>query len=142
MPDSSESFQLRLLDLIVAAKSAIRRDRLGIQHDHIEPRIVYNDGSACLFAAAFPRRLLQRIAADEERANWLRLKTAGYFDLDSLATVEALTTFQLAYDVCRVEDVGVKSRRTERLFNFTLSLNPHDPPEVWPSQVIGSDLFS
>jgi hypothetical protein len=116
---------------------------LGIQRGYIEPRIVYNDGSTCLFAAAFPHRLLQRIAADgEERANWLRLKTAGYFDLDSLATVEALTAFQLAYDVCCVEDVGVKSRRTERLFNFTLSLNPHDPLEVWPSQVIGSHLFS
>jgi hypothetical protein len=139
----SQTFRLSSFDLIFAGQAAIRAGSLCLQRGHIEPRIVHHDGSTCLFAAAFPHRLLRRILRDgEERANWLRLKTAGYFDLDDLATVEALTTFQLAYDTCLAEDVGVKSRRTERLFNFTLSLNPHDPPEVWPSQVIGSDLFS
>jgi hypothetical protein len=128
------TFRLSSFDLIVAGQTAIRAGSLGLQRGHLEPRIVYDDGSTCLFAAAFPRGLLQRIAGDgEERATWLRLKTAGYFDLDSLATVEALTTLQLAYDACCVKDGTVRSKRTERLFNFTLSLDPHDPPGIWPS---------
>ena len=128
------TFRLSSFDLIVAGQTAIRAGSLGLQRGHLEPRIVYDDGSTCLFAAAFPRGLLQRIAGDgEERATWLRLKTAGYFDLDSLATVEALTTLQLAYDACCVKDSTVRSKRTERLFNFTLSLDPHDPPGIWPS---------
>jgi hypothetical protein len=61
------------------------------------------------------------------------LKTAGCFDLDSLAAVEVLTTFQLAYDACDVEDRAIRSRRTERPFNLLLSLDPHNLPEVWPS---------
>ena len=63
------TFRLSSFDLIVAGQTAIRAGSLGLQRGHLEPRIVYDDGSTCLFAAAFPRGLLQRIAGDgEERA--------------------------------------------------------------------------
>lgn len=117
--------EIRLSHLIVSAQTAIRAGTLGIQRGYSEPLVLYPDGSTCLFAAALPRDVLQRIMRDgEERANWLRLKTAGYFDIDDLITVEALTVFQVAYDACCVAESAIRSPRTEKVFKFIFALDP------------------
>ena len=124
--------QLRLSHLIVSAQSAIRAGTPGIQRGYIEPLVLYPDGSTCLFAAALPRHVLQRIMRDgEELANWLKLKTAGYFDIDSLITVEALTAFQVAYDACCAADSANRSRRTEKFFRFIFGLDPARTSAFW-----------
>jgi hypothetical protein len=54
-----------------------------------------------VIAAALPHDVLEAIVGNgHERCNWLALMRAGYFAIDGLDTIEALSALQLAYDAC------------------------------------------
>jgi hypothetical protein len=117
-------FTLQLPRLISSAQSAVRSGRLGLQRHHTQPRFVYSDGTVCLIAAALPNEVLDAIVKNgHQRCAWLDLMRAGYFEVDGLDTVEALSALQLAYDACCVEDNVLRAKRTARLVTVVLSID-------------------
>ena len=132
-------FVLTLRNLIRSAQSAIQAGELGLQRGHTEPRFVYEDGSVCLVSAAFSGDVLARIVENGDvRCNWISLMRAGYFDIAGRELIEALTTFQLAYDFA----CGADATKIQRLLRYVLSLHVEMPPSVWPCEYARSELFA
>ncbi|AWN39702.1 hypothetical protein [Methylobacterium durans] len=121
--------------LIRSAQAAIAEHRLGIQRGATEPLFVDEDGAVCAIGAALSVSVLEAILMNgDERLTWLALVRAGYFTHANLRTVEALASLQLGYDACFL-DGRLDGERVRRFCAYVSSLDPNDPPPLWPSEL-------
>jgi hypothetical protein len=86
----------------------------------------------------FAESLKQRLSQRQTAAPTARVMRAGYFAIDGLDTIEALSALQLAYDASCVKEDALRSERTERLLEFMLSLDPENLPEIWQCKLANS----